>query len=88
MSTNHSTMETRPELTQQHATNCVLMIRLIHDHHCPKQAHMIVQQLEQLLTDTQPNKRQVVTRCLNNPWNSGKKLLAICWRRELVVARH
>ncbi len=37
------------ELSQLHATTCMLMTRFINGHHCPKLAQMIVQHLGRLL---------------------------------------
>lgn len=37
------------ELTQLHATTCMLMTRFINGHHCPKLAQLIVQHLGRLL---------------------------------------
>ncbi|QPK61507.1 hypothetical protein IVG45_11385 [Methylomonas sp. LL1] len=36
------------DMTQLHAATCQLMTRFINGHHCPKLAHVIVHQLQQL----------------------------------------
>jgi hypothetical protein len=38
------------ELAQLHAATCLSMTQFIHGHQCPKLAHMIVHQLNLLLT--------------------------------------
>ncbi|MBL1264868.1 hypothetical protein [Candidatus Methylomicrobium oryzae] len=38
------------ELARLHAATCLSMTRFINGHQCPKLAHMIVHQLNQLLT--------------------------------------
>lgn len=51
MSDLQSTNDTTPqELTALHANTCLMMTRFISGHHCPKLAHVIVQQLQRLLT--------------------------------------
>lgn len=46
----------RHELTQLHATACLLMTRFINGHHCPKLAHLIIQQLGHLLAHPELEK--------------------------------
>jgi hypothetical protein len=50
MSDTELTEPIRQELTQLHAATCVLMIQFINGRHCPKLAHLIVQQLACLLS--------------------------------------
>lgn len=50
MSDTELTEPIRQELTQLHAATCVLMTRFINGRHCPKLAHLIVQQLAGLLS--------------------------------------
>lgn len=38
------------DMSQLHAATCLMMTRFINGHHCPKLAHVIVHQLQQLLT--------------------------------------
>lgn len=38
------------EMSQLHAATCLLMTRFLNGHHCPKLAHVIVQQLQKLLS--------------------------------------
>ncbi len=43
----------RHEITQLHAATCLMMTRFIDGDHCPKLAHVIVQQLQRLLNHPQ-----------------------------------
>lgn len=47
------TVEVNPankqDISQLHAATCLMMTRFISGHHCPKLAHIIVQQLQRLL---------------------------------------
>ena len=44
------------DMSQLHTATCVMMTRFINGHHCPKLAHIIVQQLQRLLAN--PNTQQ------------------------------
>lgn len=50
MSDKRINVPMQPELPQLHATTCLLMTQFINGRHCPKLAHLIVQQLSSLLT--------------------------------------
>ena len=39
----------KQDMSQLHAATCLMMTRFINGHHCPKLAHIIVQQLQRLL---------------------------------------
>jgi hypothetical protein len=40
----------KQDMTQLHAATCLMMIHFINGRHCPKLAHVIVQQLQKLLS--------------------------------------
>ncbi len=50
MHATETNLTTLQDITQLHAATCLLMTRFINGHHCPKLAHVIVQQLQRLLT--------------------------------------
>lgn len=53
------TSQTAPEgcdLTRLHAATCLSMTQFINGRHCPKLAHQIVQQLNQLLAHPELNQ--------------------------------
>jgi len=61
-----------------HAATCVLMTRFINGHHCPKLAHIIVQQLQRLLThpalEHVPTSREMYLQLLEH-WQNVSTLL-------------
>ncbi|WAR45651.1 hypothetical protein [Methylomonas rapida] len=50
MHSTEANLATQQDITQLHAATCLLMTRFINGHHCPKLAHVIVHQLQRLLT--------------------------------------
>jgi len=60
----------QPELSQLHATTCLLMTQFINGRHCPKLAHLIVQQLSSLLTHPEleqfPDSRNMYQQLLEH----------------------
>lgn len=61
----------RQDISQLHAATCLLMTRFINGHHCPKLAHVIVHQLQQLLAHPQqtPDSREMYLTLLEH-WQS------------------
>ncbi|MCK9606182.1 MAG: hypothetical protein M0R33_06975 [Methylomonas sp.] len=61
----------KQDLSQLHAATCLLMTRFINGLHCPKLAHLIVQQLQQLLAHPgqTPNSREMYLKLLEH-WQS------------------
>jgi len=49
MHSTEANLATLGDMTQLHAATCVLMTRFINGFHCPKLAHIIVQQLQRVL---------------------------------------
>lgn len=50
MHSTEANLTAQQDITQLHAATCLLMTRFINGHHCPKLAHVIVHQLQRLLT--------------------------------------
>lgn len=61
----------KQDISQLHAATCLLMTRFINGHHCPKLAHVIVHQLQQLLAHPQqtPDSREMYLKLLEH-WQS------------------
>ncbi|MBS3964344.1 MAG: hypothetical protein KGZ80_07595 [Methylomonas sp.] len=67
------------DMSQLHAATCLLMTRFLNGHHCPKLAHIIVQQLQKLLehphTQQTPDSREMYLQLLEH-WQSVSTTLA------------
>lgn len=53
MPTVEADLAGQQDMSQLHAATCLMMTRFINGHHCPKLAHVIVHQLQQLLAHPQ-----------------------------------
>lgn len=66
------------DMSQLHAATCLMMTRFINGHHCPKLAHVIVHQLQKLLShpDTQqtPSSRDMYQQLLEHWQNVSSAL--------------
>ena len=66
------------DMTQLHAATCLLMTRFINGHHCPKLAHVIVQQLQGLLAQPaiqkMPDSRKMYLQLLEH-WQEVSRTL-------------
>lgn len=69
----------KQDMTQLHAATCLMMTRFINGHHCPKLAHVIVQQLQKLLshpiTQETPDSRDMYLQLLEHWQNVSSSLL-------------
>ncbi|OAI18758.1 hypothetical protein A1359_04090 [Methylomonas lenta] len=63
----------KQDMIQLHAATCLMMTRFINGRHCPKLAHVIVQQLQKLLshpvTQEIPDSRDMYLQLLEH-WQS------------------
>ncbi len=73
MPTVEADLAGQQDMSQLHAATCLMMTRFINGHHCPKLAHLIVQQLQKLLshpvTQEIPDSRDMYLQLLEH-WQS------------------
>ncbi len=73
MHSKESKLTAKQDIIQLHAATSLLMSRFINGHHCPKLAHIIVQQLQRLLIlsrlEAAPTNREMYRELLEH-WQS------------------
>lgn len=76
MPTVEADLTGQQDMNQLHAATCLMMTRFINGHHCPKLAHVIVHQLQQLLAHPQqtPDSRGMYLQLLEH-WQGVSSLL-------------
>jgi len=87
MSDERINVPMQPELPHLHAATCLLMTQFINGRHCPKLAHLIVQQLSSLLTHPEleqfPDSRNMYQQLLEH-W---QKVTALLLEQQAVGQR-
>ncbi|MDD2802257.1 MAG: hypothetical protein PHE96_12445 [Methylococcales bacterium] len=87
MSDKRINVPMQPELPQLHAATCLLMTQFINGRHCPKLAHLIVQQLSSLLAHPEleqfPDSRNMYQQLLEH-W---QKVTALLLEQQAVGQR-